>query len=217
MINRPADQMATGLPDPSSLILVAFIPHPRDLEIARVLGWYRIPLRTAPKVVSVDYVAFYQPASFGEHKWRIEYFAPVRGHELVTRAELLRDEPDHPEAGEEYFKIQLGPLKRLQNPIQADKWKRVTFLFTTGEYLLKAATINDLVVRTEERQRLWRALRERAEQSQVYGVPEADLPPEVLAALLGIGEKKDSNETDVADATKESKEGNHSYGKLTAE
>jgi hypothetical protein len=195
MTTQPSNQMTTGLPDPSSLILVAFIPLPRDLEIARVLGWYRIPLRTAPKVVSVDYVAFYQPASFGENRWRIEYFAPVRGHELVTRAELLQDEPDHPKAREEYFNIQLGTLARLPNPILAEKWKRVTFLFTTGEYLLRAETINDLIVHTEERQRLWRALRERAEQSQTYEVPEVDLPPGVLAALLGIRDVAESHET----------------------
>ncbi|MCX6066007.1 MAG: hypothetical protein NT121_09660 [Chloroflexi bacterium] len=45
---------------PTSLILVCLIPTPRDLEIARLLGWYRIPFRSAPKVVAVDYLAFYQ-------------------------------------------------------------------------------------------------------------------------------------------------------------
>jgi hypothetical protein len=39
---------------PTDLILVCLLPTPRDLEIARLLGWYRIPLRTAPKVVAVD-------------------------------------------------------------------------------------------------------------------------------------------------------------------
>lgn len=48
------------------LILVCFLPQPRDMEIARLLGWYRIPLKFAPKVVSMDYLVFYQPASFGE-------------------------------------------------------------------------------------------------------------------------------------------------------
>ena len=86
---------------PTDLVLVAYMPSPRDLEIARVLGWYRIPLGTAPKVVAVDYLAFYQPASFKEHKWRIEWIAPVQGHELATRAEILKDEPDHPRAAEE--------------------------------------------------------------------------------------------------------------------
>lgn len=175
--------------NPASLILVAVINNPRDLEIARLLGWYRIPLRTAPKVVAVDYLAFYQTGAFGEDKWRIQTVAPVRGHELTTRAELLREEPDHPRAGEEYYKIQLGPLDKLPKPILASTWRRITFLYTTGEYLCAANTVNDLVVHTEERQLLWRALHERANQAQSYGVaelPEGMLDPSVLALLLGI-------------------------------
>jgi hypothetical protein len=176
---------------PTSLILVAIINKPRDLEIARLLGWYRIPLRTAPKVVAVDYLAFYQTAAFGEGKEGVHYIASVRGHELTTRAELLRDEPDHPRAREEYFKIQLGPLEPLPKPIPAGKWRRITFLYTTGEYLLQAETLNDLVVQTDERKTLWQALRERARQSQNYrasGLPEEDLDPALLEMMLGISE-----------------------------
>jgi hypothetical protein len=174
---------------PTSLVLVAVINHPRDLEIARLLGWYRIPLRTAPKVIAVDYLAFYQTSAFGEDRGKIQYIAPVRGHELVTRAELLRDEPDHPRAREEYFKIQLGLLERLPRPVPAGKWRRVTFLYTTGEYLLQANTLNDLVVQSDERKTLWQALRERANRSQDYQIgelPDVDLDPGLLAMLLGI-------------------------------
>jgi hypothetical protein len=171
-----------------SLILVCLIPSPRDLEIARLLGWYRIPLRSAPKVVAVDYLAFYQPASFGERAGQIEWTAALRGHELTSRAELLHEEADHPRAGEEYFKLQLGPLEALQQPIRADKWKRLTFLYTTGEYLLRARTLNDLVVQSDQRQLLWQSLRERAENEQLYhaDLPEAGLSAEMLIALLGI-------------------------------
>lgn len=173
---------------PTDLILVCLLPLPRDLEIARLLGWYRIPLRSAPKVVSVDYLAFYQPASFGERGGQVEYVAQVNGHELTTRGELLKDESDHPRAKEEYFKIQLGGLEKLKEPIRTDKWKRLTFLYSTGEYLLNARTLNDLVVEGEERNLLWRSLRERAENEQLYktDLPEADIPPEALMALLGI-------------------------------
>ena len=166
------------------------LPAPRDLEIARLLGWYRIPLRTAPKVVAVDQLAFYQPSSFGESGGRIEYSAPVGGHELTTRAELLKDEADHPRAHEEYYKIQLGGLERLPHPIIAEQWKRLTFLYTTGEYLQNARTLNDLVVTSDERAVLWRSLRERALNSQLYttSLPEADIPADILMALLGIRE-----------------------------
>ena len=187
---------------PTSLVLVCLLPSPRDLEIARLLGWYRIPLRTAPKVVAVDYLAFYQPSAFGGRGGQIEFIAQVRGHELTTRGELFKDEADHPRSKEEYYKIQLGGLEKLSQPIIADKWKRLTFLYTTGEYLLNAKLLNDLVVQNEERDLLWKSLRERAENEQLYKVdlPEADIPPEVLMALLGIKEvqepydvKDDSN------------------------
>ncbi len=174
---------------PTSLILVAVINQPRDLEIARLLGWYRIPLRTAPKVVAVDYLAFYQTAAFGEKKWQIEWIAPVRGHELTTRAELLHSELSHPRAREEYFKIQLGPLQQLPHPIKANRWKRITFFYTTGEYLASATTIDDLVVHSEERQRLWHSLRERGVQSQAYQtdpLPEGILDEALLSLLLGL-------------------------------
>lgn len=174
----------------SSLILVAVMNNLRDLEIARLLGWYRIPFKTAPKVVSVDYMAFYQTAAFGEHKWCIEFIAPVYGHELTRRVELLRDEPQHPRANEEYYKLELGPLEQLSQPIQAEKWRRLTFLYTTGEYLLRANNIHDLIIHSDERRMLWQALRERADSAQLYqaNLPQWDVDPAALAALLGIRE-----------------------------
>jgi len=179
---------------PTDLILVCLLPTPRDLEIARLLGWYRIPLRTAPKVVAVDCLAFYQPSAFGDRGGQIEFISQVRGHELTTRGELLKDDADHPRAAEEYYKIQIGALEKLKDPVKSEKWKRLTFLYTTGEYLLKARTLNDLVVNGDERQFLWRSLRERAGNEQLYktDLPEADLPPEVLNALLGIKESQES-------------------------
>lgn len=176
----------------SALVLVAVINQPRDMEIARLLGWYRIPLGRAPKVIAVDYLAFYQTAAFGDEKWRIQTIAPLLGHELTTRAELLRDEADHPRAQVTYYKLQLGPLQTLPRPILAKSWRRITFLYTTGEYLLNAETINDLVVGVEERQSLWQALRERASQAERYGqnlppeLPPLDVDPAFLVALLGL-------------------------------
>lgn len=172
----------------TDLILVCVIPSPRDIEIARLLGWYRVPLRTAPKVISVDYLALYQPSAFGQRGGQIEFVAPVYGHELLTRAELIRDEAEHPRAHEEYYKIQLGALEKLPNPIKATTWKRLTFLYTTGEYLLQAKTLNDLVVKDDERKLLWQSLRERAHNADLYQVdlPDVGIDPVLLAALLGF-------------------------------
>lgn len=140
------------VPSPNDLVLVCLIPRVRDLEIARVLGWYRIPLKHAPKVIYTDFLAFYQPASFGkEHRWKIEYFAPVRGVELVRRRDLLHDELSHPRANNEYYKISVGDLQKLDEPISAGLWKRITFFYTSGGLLTSAETIADLVVRKENK------------------------------------------------------------------
>lgn len=173
----------------SALILVTVLPAQRDLDIARLLGWYRIPMRSAPKVVDVDYLAFYQTAAFGkEHRWQIEQYAEVKGHELTSRGELFRDETEHPRAKEEYYKIQLGELQSLPRPIQSGKWRRLTFLYTTGERLASAQTLHDLVVTSEEREVLWRALRERAGQNEKYQtdgkLPE--IPGEALLAFFRL-------------------------------
>lgn len=145
------------------LVLVAVVRHPRDLDIARVLGWYRIPVGTAPKTLRVDWLAFYQTAAFGEERWSVRQVAPVRGFELVRRGELLRDEPDHPRAGEPYFKVQLGPMEPLPRPIRCARWKRFTFVYTTGDRLLTARDVTDLTITSAaQRDRLWRKLRDRA-------------------------------------------------------
>ena len=193
-------EIPAGYPDPSALILVGILPGRKDLEIARLLGWYRIPLRFAPKIVNVDVVAFYQASAFGrDHQWRIESFAQVRGVELTTRRELLKDEPSHPRANEEYYKLELGTLQLMGKPILAGKWKRVTFLYTTGELFYRANILNDLVVRSEERAVLWRSLRERATRSGLYraeDIPEFPLDPAILALLGDFKNIAEPNEPD---------------------
>lgn len=171
------------LPEPTDLVLVAVINQPRDLEIARVLGWYRIPHKSAPKTVQVEWLAFYQTAAFGAEKWAVHYCAPVRGHELVTRAELFRTEPDHPRAQELYYKIQLGQLCALPRPLPASQWRRVTFVYTTGERLLTATDLGDVVVTSAERQLLWQALRERGLNAEPTSPATPDLDLSILCAL----------------------------------
>jgi len=151
---------------PDDLVLIAMMKDPRDLEIARVLGWYRIPVQTAPKTLRVDWIAFYLPRIFGDEKWSIRYLAPVKGYELVKRRELLQSETDHLRANEPYFKIQLGPLVQLSRPIPSRRWRRFTFLYTTGDRLLTAREIKDLrVPASKTRDRLWRMMREREASS----------------------------------------------------
>ncbi|MBN2555226.1 MAG: hypothetical protein JXA97_04740 [Anaerolineales bacterium] len=144
------------------LVLVAIIKARRDLEIARVLGWYRIPVQTAPKTLRVDWIAFYLTGAFGDQKWSIRYAAPVRGFELTRRRDLLREETAHMRADAPYFKLQLGPLLTLPEPIPAQRWRRFTFLYTTGERLLAAREMRDLrILDSGTRKRLWGMLKER--------------------------------------------------------
>ena len=157
---------------PEDLILVAVMKDPRDLEIARVLGWYRIPVQTSPKTVRVDWITFFLTSAFGEERWSVRYIAKVMGHELVTRGELLREESDHPRADEPYFKILLGPLLELPRPIPAKKWRRFTFLYTTGEHLTQASDVRDLrVPPSAARDRLWKLIRERSVGGDEFSIP----------------------------------------------
>ncbi len=186
--------MPENLPD-TALILVAILPSQRDFDIARLFGWYRIPLKSAPKVISVDYLAFYQTKAFGEsERWQIAYVAEILGHELTYRRDLIRDEPDHPRAHEEYFKLQIGPLERLNKPVPSGDWKRITFFYTTGHHFQTAHTVNDLVIKSQdEREILWHTLRERALKANEYrakDLPEAIIDPEILALLGAFGKHR---------------------------
>ena len=69
----------------------------------------------------------------------------MRGHELVRRADLFPDQADHPRANELYYKMQLGPLQRLARPIPSLKWRRVSFIETTGDRFLNALEISELI------------------------------------------------------------------------
>jgi hypothetical protein len=147
-------------PQATDLVLVAIINTPRDLEIARKLGWYRIPLVTAPKTVQVDWLTFYLPGTFGELRWSVRYLAKVRGHELLPRRELLFAEQTHPRVDDPYFKLQLGPLMELEPPIPSRSWRRFAFLYTTGERLQTAVDLKDLTLPSGEVKA--KLLRERA-------------------------------------------------------
>jgi hypothetical protein len=116
--------------------------------------------------------------------------APVTGYELALRIDLFKDEPEHPNAMNEYFKMELGPMRALPAPIPAKDWKRITFFYTTGELLAKAKTIADLQVPAEERGMLYRAIREKAINEQGYDTRETpDLPIDLqLLALFVIRE-----------------------------
>ncbi len=117
----------------------------RDFAIARDEGWYRIPQKHAPdSTIETRVLAFYFTKAFGEQKWAVHWYAPVHGHELVRRRDLLPDEADHPRAGAPYYKLQLGPLMALEEPIPSLRWRRITFIESTWDRFVAADEINDL-------------------------------------------------------------------------
>lgn len=131
---------------PEDRVLVGVMPSPADLEIAREQHWYRIPKKHAPAIgIQAEVVAFYFTKKFREDlRWGIHYYARRTGHELVRRIDLFPDQPDHPRAQDEYYMLQLGPIKRKDPPIISVRWRRVTFIQTTWDRFTAAREINDL-------------------------------------------------------------------------
>lgn len=146
--------------NPDDVVLVALVNTPRDLELAETERWYRMPARHAPRHFSgAQYLAFYLPASFGDRKWSIDTYAPVRGHELVRRVDLFPAEPDHARANELYYRLALGPTERREPPIRCKRGRRALFLWTNWEKFSAARQWNDLYLRTPAHEKLWNSLR----------------------------------------------------------
>jgi hypothetical protein len=147
-------------PDDEARVLVAVVTRPRDMALARDEGWYRVPVARVPPRLAADYLAFYQTAAFGAERWSVRYYAPVLRYSIAPRRELLPDEPDHPRAGERYYRIALGPLASLPLPVPAARLRRVVFIATTFGQLRRARDVRDLF-HPEEDQRpddgLWGA------------------------------------------------------------
>jgi hypothetical protein len=131
--------------EPDDLVLVAVMNNRRDFALARDEGWYRIPLKHAPEATPyVQYLAFYQTKIFGAEAYAINYYAPVLGHEMARRRDILPGEPQHPRADEPYYLLQIGPLLRREPPIKSLRWRRITFILTTGDRFTLATEINEL-------------------------------------------------------------------------
>jgi hypothetical protein len=63
---------------------------------------------------------------------------------LAKRRDLIPSEPDHPRAGQWYYKLQLGPLEHKIPPVVSACWRRITFIATTGVRFMNAHEINEL-------------------------------------------------------------------------
>ena len=127
----------------SASVLVGVLKSKKDLHIVLNKKWYRIPYFYLPKR-KFQYVAFYQPAVFGNRGKRIEYYARARGEKILKRIDLLPEENDHPWAHEDYVKISLGAIQKLPKPIKNVIPRRVVFGFTSLEALLSSKDMLEL-------------------------------------------------------------------------
>ncbi len=166
-------------------VLVAVVNNQRDFERARDEHWYRIPVKRAPRQIAAEYLALYQTAKFGGQGRRINFYAPILRYHIAARAELIPDQPDHPRADDQYFKLELGELIPLPEPIGNARQPRITFITTTLERLLNARDVSDLWLRAAARQKLYAAVRERGLAVECWYPVEMGDRPEADLALLG--------------------------------
>ena len=130
---------------PDDRVLVAVMNNLEDWQRVQDEGWYRLPVKRAPPgSPNFDWMAFYFSKSFTENKYAIHFYAPILGHELLTRRDLIPLEPNHPRANHWYYKLELGPLYHKLPPIVSDKWRRITFIVTTGDRFEAGEEIKDL-------------------------------------------------------------------------
>ncbi|CAN5847592.1 hypothetical protein BH10CHL1_BH10CHL1_19330 [soil metagenome] len=179
-------------------VLVAVVNNMDDLQRAAAAGWYRIPQRTAPRRVGADYLAFYQTGAFKDQDQAqtITYYAPTRRYRLLTRRELLPEEANHPRANEYYFRMEIGPLQRLERPIPSIKFHRVTFIHTTLDRLLSAQDVSELFLKDDPFETLWHALREhqlRPLKNRIINEYPLDITLRARGGNLGIDCTDDSS------------------------
>lgn len=141
--------------DPAQRVLVALMPYARDLDIARAQGWYRTRVSAAPKPTEFGWLAFYQGEEFGEDAWAIRYCAKVKGFEIVKRRDLLPDEWDHNRANQDYYKIHIGELQPLPQPIISRRQRFIVFISTTLAKFQQAEEINDLFHESPLEDEMW--------------------------------------------------------------
>jgi hypothetical protein len=174
-----------------STVLVAVVNNMDDLRRVASEGWYRIPQRRAPRRVGADYLAFYQTGAFRnqEEAQTITYFAATHRYRLVTRRELLPQEADHPRADDFYFRIELGPLLRLDKPLPSASLRRVTFIYTDLRRLLESRDVKELFVKDDPFDTFWQTLRAnrlRPLANRVVDLMPVDITLRARGGYVGI-------------------------------
>jgi very-short-patch-repair endonuclease len=125
------------------IVLVGVLKNWRNFQILLHENWYHIPAGKMPKK-DFAYLAFYQPLSFGHASKRIGYYGRVKKIEIKKRLELFPKQTGHLAANQDYYKITIQKLVKLEQPIKNIIPRRIIFGFTTLNQLLGARDILEL-------------------------------------------------------------------------
>ncbi len=145
--------------NPRGEVLVAIINRPADLEIVREQGWYRIPVKSAPKRWPPHWLAFYQPKVFKGEAYSVNYYGRVTQIRIACREEMFPNEPPSDRTGKQYYQVFLEHLERRERPIVSQRLRRIVFISTTGAKFAAATEINDLYDDSPLEDALWQELK----------------------------------------------------------
>lgn len=142
--------------------LVVIVNNRRDWARVQDEGWYRIPVGRSPQPVAAWYLAFYFTRWAKAEAWQIMYYAPVQSYSLVRRRELLPGEAQHARADDLYFRIALGSIQALPQPVPSRRLRRITFIPTTLAQLAVATDVTELWRTDDQDALLWTYFRDAA-------------------------------------------------------
>jgi very-short-patch-repair endonuclease len=142
-------------------VLVALLQNRKDFGILQTEGWYRIPVEHTPRRWPPDFIAFYQPRSFGPDAFRVRYFGKIARIDQVERRSLFPDEFDSAKSNKVYHKIQLERLEPLPTPIPCRIPRKIIFIPTLWHKFILAEELNDLYDDSPLENFLWDELKQR--------------------------------------------------------
>lgn len=146
-------------------VLVAILNNVQDFQTARDQFWYRIPRSSAHKWVGERWppeaIAFYLTKPFASDAHTIRHYAPVNYVTTATRAELFPTEEPNVKSDRVYYRLHLGALQSLPQPLVSRRKRRITFIPTTWTKFIGATDINDLYDDSPLEDALWHELKKR--------------------------------------------------------
>lgn len=156
---------------PEDRVLVGVINRKKDLKILHEEGWYRIPQKQMPRGVYIEYLAFYLSGSAarGYDSPGIHYYAERGGIELRYRRDLFPDKPDHPRAGDVYYKVHAKSLTKKTPPVLNPTRRPISFIYSTWDRFVPATTVKDLYSTDDYFvDRIYHALRDKRLRPERY-------------------------------------------------